>query len=273
MLRFSSILCILIWVNFCQSIDTTPPNNNNNINISRNSPYLFLHAHKNGSNDFYAPEKDEHFPNNRNQTKPVELPNVFSLPENIKTCSLCMMREHVKEQNIVSLKFHILKRLEMQQPPNITITSRPHISEKVIHSFYAKYGHRYIRLNDTNKNLLKVTRDGGGEHSNDQSMQHLVSRPYPDHEDHDGGEMDYYDEFDYGHFEPEQLQYGNEFDSESEFDETEDDVYSKVKKLYYFPKSKKEITLNYHINIYNNFLIFQFFCEFGMRLKKIILHE
>lgn len=153
----------------------------------------------------------------------------------LETCSSCLKREQVKEQNLMSLKFHILKRLEMQKLPNITI--RPNISEKVIHNFYMKHGYRYIRMNETNKkNLFKVPKDNGYyEHYPQQFMAKMKEQePTSSY-----GEMEYFDEYDYnnGGRNFDELQYPNEYNFENGYDDTDDDIFSKIKKLYYFPRS------------------------------------
>lgn len=136
----------------------------------------------------------------------------------------------------MSLKFHILKRLEMQKLPNITI--RPNISEKVIHNFYMKHGYRYIRLNETNKkNLFKVPKDNGYyEHYSHQFMAKIKEQePAAAY-----GEFEYFDEYDYNNGRSfEELQYPSEYNFESGYDDgADDDIFSKIKKLYYFPKSE-----------------------------------
>lgn len=63
----------------------------------------------------------------------------------INGCRSCQMREQLKQHNLASIKMHILARLAMSQPPNIT--KLPPISEQIIQSFYSQNGWRYMRKN------------------------------------------------------------------------------------------------------------------------------
>lgn len=65
-------------------------------------------------------------------------------------CASCQIREQLKAQNLASIKMHILARLAMSQPPNIT--TRPPISEHLIESFYSQNGFRYIRVKNNYHN-------------------------------------------------------------------------------------------------------------------------
>lgn len=65
-------------------------------------------------------------------------------------CTSCQFREQLKAQNLASIKMHILARLAMSQPPNIT--TRPPISEHLIQSFYSQNGFRYIRVKNNYHN-------------------------------------------------------------------------------------------------------------------------
>lgn len=65
-------------------------------------------------------------------------------------CRSCQIREQLKAQNLASIKMHILARLAMSQPPNIT--TRPPISEHLIQSFYSQNGFRYIRVKNNYHN-------------------------------------------------------------------------------------------------------------------------
>lgn len=181
--------------------------------------------------------KDMLFSSDNNDTHKagyMDLLTTSSLSPYTETCSLCLKREQVKEQNLLSLKYHILKRLEMQKLPNITI--RPNISEKVIHNFYMKHGYRYIRMNETNKkNLFKVSKDNSYyEHYPQQFVSKLkeqeTAAPF--------GEFEYFDEYDYYNRNFEDLQYPNEYNLDSGIDDGDDDIFSKIKKQYVFPESE-----------------------------------
>lgn len=75
-------------------------------------------------------------------------------------CVSCQYREELKAHNLDTIKMHILERLSMRQPPNIT--SRPHISEQILQSFYQNNDFRYIRVRDTNENERRKGVGGGG---------------------------------------------------------------------------------------------------------------
>lgn len=64
--------------------------------------------------------------------------------EEFSRCPSCQFREQLKAHNLASIKMHILTRLSMTQPPNIT--GRPHISEQILQSFYQNNDFRYIRI-------------------------------------------------------------------------------------------------------------------------------
>lgn len=100
-----------------------------------------------------------------------------------------------------------------------------------------KHGYRYIRMNETNKkNLFKVPKDNGYyEHYPQQFMAKMKEQePTSSY-----GEMEYFDEYDYnnGGRNFDELQYPNEYNFENGYDDTDDDIFSKIKKLYYFPRS------------------------------------
>lgn len=70
--------------------------------------------------------------------------------EDVTRCASCQIREQLKAQNLASIKMHILARLSMTHPPNIT--QRPKISEQILENFYQNNGFRYIRVrNDSNE--------------------------------------------------------------------------------------------------------------------------
>lgn len=64
--------------------------------------------------------------------------------EEYSRCPSCQFREQLKAHNLASIKMHILHRLLMEKPPNIT--GRPHISEEILQQFYQTKDFRYIRI-------------------------------------------------------------------------------------------------------------------------------
>lgn len=169
------------------------------------------------------------FPYNESGIKLLPRFNIYTgstFLKNIETCSLCILREQVKEQNIASLKLHILRRLEMHQPPNITI--RPHISEKVIRNFYEKHGYRYIRVNDTNQQNAFSSSEKNFESS---------YPPFSRGETETSSVYEYFDEYDYfSNNKYDHFNYNGEYYNDRELDDAEDDFYSKINRVYYFPK-------------------------------------
>lgn len=80
--------------------------------------------------------------------------------EEFSRCASCQFREQLKAQNLASIKMHILARLSMTHPPNIT--GRPHISEQILQTFYQNNDFRYIRI----RNGSNGGGGGGGSNSN-----------------------------------------------------------------------------------------------------------
>ncbi|XP_031634913.1 uncharacterized protein LOC116348153 [Contarinia nasturtii] len=64
--------------------------------------------------------------------------------EEFSRCASCQFREQLKAQNLASIKMHILTRIGLERPPNIT--GREHIPEHMIENFYLKQDSRYIRI-------------------------------------------------------------------------------------------------------------------------------
>lgn len=58
-------------------------------------------------------------------------------------CSACRLLQKVEDLSIDSFKTHILQRLHLNQPPNIT---KPVVADNVLRQFYSEFGYRYIRL-------------------------------------------------------------------------------------------------------------------------------
>lgn len=81
--------------------------------------------------------------------------------EEYTRCASCQFREQLKAQNLASIKMHILARLSMTHPPNIT--GRPHISEQILQSFYQNNDFRYIRI----RNGSGGNDDYSGTHNED----------------------------------------------------------------------------------------------------------
>lgn len=94
-------------------------------------------------------------------------------------------------------------------------------------------------MNETNKkNLFKVPKDNSYyEHY----PQQFVSKIKEQEPSASFGEFEYFDEYDYYNRNFEELQYSNEYNFDGGFDDGDDDIYSKIKKLYYFPKSEFDI--------------------------------
>lgn len=92
-------------------------------------------------------------------------------------CTSCQFREQLKAQNLASIKMHILARLAMSQPPNIT--TRPPISEHLIQSFYSQNGFRYIRVknnyhtDDSDQDINEMLGDDPATY-HDESMSTLA---------------------------------------------------------------------------------------------------
>lgn len=102
--------------------------------------------------------------------------------EEFSRCASCQFREQLKAQNLASIKMHILARLSMTHPPNIT--GRPHISEQILQTFYQNNDFRYIRIRngsttyDLNEmqgddpNASTATVENGGQHQHQHHQHH-----------------------------------------------------------------------------------------------------
>lgn len=100
--------------------------------------------------------------NNRNNGDPLSLMNMGGRIGG--GCSACRLRKQAEDQSLASFKKHILRRLEMEQPPNITAKgSVPQVAEGVLQSFYHSHGFRYIRANSTG---------GGADYGNSNNNNH-----------------------------------------------------------------------------------------------------
>lgn len=85
--------------------------------------------------------------------------------EEFKRCASCQFREQLKQQNLDSIKMHILARLSMTRPPNIT--GRPHISEQILQSFYQSNDFRYIRIRNGSNGGMGGNNDDYGSVQNE----------------------------------------------------------------------------------------------------------
>lgn len=99
--------------------------------------------------------------------------NPFRMPngEEFTRCASCEQRE---AQNLEWIKIHILSRLQMKLPPNIT--GRPHISEKILDTFYENNDSRYIRLRnheDDNDDMNEMQGDDSNAANNKHQHHHL----------------------------------------------------------------------------------------------------
>lgn len=76
----------------------------------------------------------------------INIENNGDNSEEFSRCASCQFREELKRQNLASIKMHILARIGLERPPNIT--GRPHIPEHMLENFYQKYQNdfRYIRI-------------------------------------------------------------------------------------------------------------------------------
>lgn len=123
---------------------------------------------KNESNVSQQHKEEYHF-NSFRQYKPAlaemtaDTATTTEESDEIFSCSACKFREELKRQNLALIMEHILLRLDMSQPPNIT--KPPPVSERVLDNFYSKNGNNYIRFRnhsaaDPNNNDSKMQNDG-----------------------------------------------------------------------------------------------------------------
>lgn len=80
-------------------------------------------------------------------------------------CTSCQFREQLKAQNLASIKMHILARLSMTHPPNIT--GRPHISEQILDQFYQSNDFRYIRIRNGTDELSSAQNEDDDDDLNE----------------------------------------------------------------------------------------------------------
>lgn len=104
---------------------------------------------------------------------PYKTPNgEDSGSEEFTRCTSCQFREQLKAHNLASIKMHILARLSMTHPPNIT--GRPHIAEEILQTFYENVDFRYIRVrNDTPDELNEMQGDDPNPASGQHQHHHL----------------------------------------------------------------------------------------------------
>lgn len=147
------------------------------------SPHSAHHAHSSGAHSAHT---GKHSASKHHQLAPAAAIDSFeqtTIPssdsngsgannggaseEFVGGCTSCQIREQLKAQNLASIKMHILARLAMSQPPNIT--TRPPISEHLIQSFYSQNGFRYIRVKNNYHND-----DNENDNDNDQDMNDML---------------------------------------------------------------------------------------------------
>lgn len=85
-------------------------------------------------------------------TNSYQIPNNDDNSEEFSRCASCQFREQLKAQNLASIKMHILARLSMTHPPNVT--ERPKISETILDNFYLNNGFRYIRVRNGSNEFI-----------------------------------------------------------------------------------------------------------------------
>lgn len=83
--------------------------------------------------------------NNRNNNIRKEHANSDVELNERPSCHSCSLIKDVEADNLRSFKNHILKRLQLERAPNISMESVTSVSESVLANFYNKYGERYIR--------------------------------------------------------------------------------------------------------------------------------
>lgn len=145
-------------------------------------------------------------------------------------CTTCHERRQVEDQSLDFFKTHILKRLDMEKPPNITAV--PLVADDVIKGFYKTHGYRYIRLSGN--------REAGGKSGSANSRSASVEPNY-DGVDYDGMQADdpqYDSSSELNYFE----NYGGDRrfdDMEAEDDEDEEEqFFSTTDSIFAFPKRK-----------------------------------
>lgn len=136
-------------------------------------------------------------------------------------CSACRLRQKVEDLSIDSFKTHILQRLHLKQPPNVTT---PVVADHVLRKFYSDYGYRYIRLrpytNPTSSSFAVSDADDrmqGDEPARPQTSQrhhhHPGRRQGPNDRHPEAETVIYEDEF--GEYEVDEQYYDSPYHSES----------------------------------------------------------
>lgn len=153
------------------------------------------------------------------QQQQQQQPHANQQPAAFIGCTTCHERRQVEDQSLDFFKTHILKRLDMEKPPNITAV--PLVADDVIKGFYRQHGYRYIRLN---REAGAASRSASGE-------------PNYDGVDYDGMQADdpqYDSSSELNYFE----NYGERFGGmEAEDDEDEEEqFFSTTDSIFAFPK-------------------------------------
>lgn len=99
-----------------------------------------------------------------------KMPNGDDSSEEFSRCTSCQFREQLKAHNLASIKMHILARLSMTHPPNIT--GRPHISEQILQTFYENNDFRYIRVRNDSIDEMNEMQGDDPNASNGQHQHH-----------------------------------------------------------------------------------------------------
>lgn len=94
----------------------------------------------------------------------------------ISGCSACRLRKQVEDLSLDSFKTHILQRLHINRPPNV---SKPIISDEVLRRFYSDNGYRYIRLKPAATSFSVSSSDSGDKQlASDRMQGDEPMRPY-----------------------------------------------------------------------------------------------
>ncbi|XP_055312602.1 uncharacterized protein LOC129574537 [Sitodiplosis mosellana] len=176
--------------------------------------------------------------------------------EEFTRCASCQFREQLKAQNLASIKMHILARLSMTHPPNIT--GRPHISEQILQSFYQNNDFRYIRIrNGSGAGGSDDYSSAQNEDDDDDDMNEMqgddprVTNNKHQHHHHiynrNGGIKSGLHEQHHHHQSPQYYQNGGHSRHENDFSEDYDgDRGGIVYKMDYFDEPRSSTRFNHY---------------------------